>query len=327
MPKERQKLKDVLAALNKKHGAGTVMLVGEDDERTTVDWATSNCYSLDRVMGQGIPKGRIIDIYGQPSGGKSTIAMYLVAQIQKAGGTAAWVDAEFSFTSEYAQKIGVDVGKLIYSQPRTGEEAIDIVVQLVDSGELDIIVVDSTAALVPAKELEGDVTESNVALQARLLSKGLRMITGATSKSKTVVMFISQVRDKIGGFGGFNGPSTDATGGKALKFYSSIRLEVTKKATLKDGEEVVGNKLKVSATKNKVAAPFKVAEIDLYFAKGIDTIGDIMDVSVDKGIVSKSGASYSFGELKLGYGREVARKFLEENPDTFKAIREALLKL
>lgn len=325
MSKEKTSLKEVLAALNKKHGAGTVCLIDEEDERTKVDWASSNCYSLDRVMGQGIPKGRIIDVYGSPSGGKSTIAMYLVAQIQKAGGTAAWIDAEMSFTSEYAEKIGIDTKKLILSQPNSGEEAIDIVESLVSSGAVDIIVVDSTAALVPQKELDGDITDSNVALQARLLSKGLRMITGASAKSKTSIMFISQLRDKIGAMA--FGPTTDSTGGKALKFYSSIRLEVKKIKSIKVGDETVGNRLSINATKNKVAMPFRVAEIDLYFSKGIDTTGDILDVAEDKKIVSKSGASYSFGDIKLGYGRDTARKFLEENPEVLKSIKESLAAL
>lgn len=277
--KDKKTLNELIKEINKQHGENTISFINEDDIRAKVNWISSGCFSIDRVMGGGLPMGRIIEIYGAPSGGKSSMALFIVSQIQKNGGQAAYVDAEFSFTKEYADKIGVDTEKLLLVQPDCGEDALDVVVKLI--GNVDIIVVDSTAALVPKKELEGDITDSTVAVQARLISKGLRMITGVSSKSNTIVVFISQIRDKIGGFGGgFTGPSTDATGGKALKFYSSIRLEVSKIQGIKKGDEVIGNKLRIKATKNKVGMPFRTADIDLYFEKGIDVVGDLFDVAV-----------------------------------------------
>lgn len=325
MKDEELSLKEALKNINKKYGAETIAEVGDNDERAIVEGVSTNCYSLDRVFGEikGMPRGRIIDIYGDPSGGKTTLAMYLVAQIQKNGGKAAWLDAEYAFVSEYAIKVGINTKELLLCQPRTGEEALDIVETLVKTGEMDIIVIDSTAALVPEKELEGEISDSSIAMQARLLSKGLRMITGVASRSKTVIVFISQIRDKIGSF---VGPTTDSTGGRALKFYSSVRLKVDKIKTHKSEEAVIGNRLKIEATKNKVGLPFRVAELDLFFGKGIDVVGDLLDVAVSKGLIDLNGRTYSCGDIKLGTSRDDAKSYLENNSETLNAIKETLNK-
>jgi len=255
-------LKDVFKEINKKYGENTVTFASENDSIGIEVWDT-NCFSLNHVLGNdGLAKGRVYEFYGEPSSGKTTAALFLMAQIQKQGGRAAFIDAEFSFNEDHAKKIGVDVESLVFAQPTCGEEAFDLIERLVHTGEIAIIVVDSTAALVPGKELEGNIEDSNVALQARMISKGLRMITGAVAKTKTIVIFISQVRAKIGSFAG---PSSEASGGNALKFYASVRLEVRKIKTLKEEEKVIGNRLKIIATKNKVASPFGESEVDLFF--------------------------------------------------------------
>jgi len=328
MKGKQESLEETLKSLNKKYGAGSIEAVGEDDERGLVEGIPTECYSLDRIFGcGGLPRGRIIDVYGNESSGKSTMSMYIIGQIQKRGGKAALIDAEFAYSSEYAKKVGVDIKELILSQPATGEEALDMVERLVNTGELDIIVVDSTAALVPAKELEGNISDHNVALQARLLSKGLRMIVGVASRSKTAIVFISQVRNKIGG--AFMGPTTDTTGGKALKFFSSVRLKVEKIKTLKKGVDnaVYGNRLKITATKNKVGLPFKEAEFNLLFEKGVDVVGDVVDCAKKEGILKVTGMTYSFAGEKLGGSRESAIEFLESNKEIFDKIREQLMAL
>lgn len=319
-------LDDTIKGINKKYGAGVLKTVSDKDERGIVEGIPTNCYSLDKIFGcNGFPRGRIVDIYGVESSGKSTLAMYLVGQIQKQGGKAAWIDAEYAFSTEYAEKVGIDTKKLLLSQPTTGEEALDMVEKLVNTGELDIIVIDSTAALVPAKELEGDIADHNVALQARLLSKGLRMITGVASKSKTAIVFISQVRSKIGVF---VGPTTDTTGGKALKFFSSVRLKVSKIKTLKKGTEgvVYGNRLRVEATKNKVGLPFKKAEFDLLFEKGLDVFGDALDCAKKYGIVKVTGLTYSYAGKQIGTSRDKTIKALEEDTKLFDKIKDQLMK-
>ena len=315
-------LSDVLKTVNKKYGAGT-LLYADDDDGLAVEVMPTGCFSLDDVLGiGGIPKGRVIDVYGAPSSGKTALCLHLISQVQKNGGSAAFIDAEFSFSSDYARKLGVDTEKLIFMQPETGEEAFDVIEKLVHTGEVDLIVVDSTAALVPTSELEGEITDHNVALQARLLSKGLRMITGIAAKTKTTIIFISQVRDKIGMF---VGPSTDSTGGKALKFFSSVRLEVNRLKSIEGaGKAIIGNRLKIKAVKNKVAPPFKEAEIELYFESGIDLFVDALEFGEKLDVIAKSGNTYSFNGEKLAVGKEAAANALRSNPELYEEIKKAI---
>jgi len=327
MKGKQESLKDTITSLNKKYGAGSVTTMKDGDERGIVEVIPTNCYSLDRVFGcGGFPRGRIIDIAGNESSGKSTLAMYIVSQVQKNGGKAAWVDAEMCFTTEYAQKLGVDTKNLLLMRPDSGEQALDMVEKLVNTRELDIIVVDSTAALVPEKELKGEISDANIALQARLMSKGLRMITAVASRSKTTIVFISQVRNKIGMF---VGPSTTTTGGKALLFFSSVRLKVEKIKTLKRNSDnaIYGNRLRITAVKNKVGLPGKIAEFNLIFEKGIDVVGDIVDEAKREGIVKVSGLTYSYAGEKLGTGRDVTITYLEDHRDVFEKILEQLMML
>jgi len=318
-------LSEALKEINKKYGNDSLIKVSDLDERIKIDSLSTSCLSLNNVFAcGGMPRGRIIEIFGMPSHGKTTLALFLVAEVQKNGGKAAWIDAEFSFSQNYANKIGVDTKNLFLSQPNTGEMAFDIVESLIKTNEIDIIVIDSTAALVPESELEGEIYDQKIALQARLISKGLRMITGLAAKTKTTIIFISQVRDKIGSF---LGPTKVSGGGNALKFYSSVRLEVTKVKTIKDGDEnVIGNRLKIEAVKNKVGLPFRKTEIDLYFERGIDIIADIFDVGVIKNTINKSGNTYSFKDIKLGVGRENCIDFLN-NKDNEKILKEIVKEL
>lgn len=327
MNKEKKSLKETVKDLNKRYGKNSIATLSDEDVRGKVEGISTNCYSLDKIFGVGgFPRGKIIDIFGQPSSGKSTLALYIVGQIQKKGGTAAWLDSEMAFSSEYSKNVGVDTSKLWLSQPHTGEEALDMVEKLINTEETDIIVIDSTAALVPAKELEGDITDNHVALQARLLSSGLKKITATAFKSKTAIIFISQVRDKLGS--SFIGPSTDSTGGKALKFYSSVRLKVSSIKTLKNKAEVaIGNTLKIEAVKNKIGFPFRKALINLYFQQGIDITGDILDSAYEHGIVKKSGITFYYGEKKLGGSRDKARQFLIDTPEVFEEIKQTLINL
>jgi len=319
-------LKEAIINLNKKHGKDSIKEIGEKDKRGIIESVSTGCYSLDKIFGcGGVPRGRILDIFGQFSSGKSTLAMYIVSMIQKNGGKAAWVDAEFAWSTKYAEQIGVDTEKLLLSQPETCEMALDTVEKLVGTGELDIIVVDSTAALVPAVELENDIEKVTVALQARLLSKGLRMITGVASKSKTIIIFISQTREKIGMF---VGGTQDSTGGKALKFYSSVRLKVSKIKTLKGKNDMVtGSRLRIEATKNKVGLPFRKAEIDLNFGKGINIHADVMDCAVKEGIIKREGIIYNYNDIKLGVGRDKAIAFIENDEKIFEKIKKELIKI
>jgi len=314
-------IKDALNDLNKKHGGGTINYITKGDTRAELNILPTNCFSLNQVFGEGgLPRGRIIDIFGQESSGKSTIAMYLVAQIQKNGGKAAWIDLEYCYLSKYGSKLGIDNSKLILSQPQSGEVALDTVETLVKTGGLDIIVIDSTANLVPQKELDDNIEQASIALQARLLSKGLRKITGISSQSKTVIVFISQLRVKIDSFG--MGPKTESTGGKALKFYSSVRLKVEKVKALKKADVHIGNRLRITGVKNKISFPNRVAEIDLYFEKGIDVIGDIFDVACGEGIVSRSGTTYSYAGEKISVGRDKCVEELEKNKELYEKIRK-----
>lgn len=314
-------LKDVFKTINKKYGEDAVGFAAENKDMEIEVWDT-NCFSLNHVLGNGgLAKGRVYEFFGEPSSGKTTAALFLIAQIQKAGGKAAFLDAEFSFNLDHAAKIGVNTEELIFAQPNSGEEAFELIEKLVHTGEVSIIVVDSTAALVPSRELEGAIEDSNVALQARMISKGLRMITGAVAKTKTIVIFISQVRSKIGSFAG---PSSESSGGNALKFYASVRLDVRKIKGIKDDDKVIGNRLKIVATKNKVAAPFGEAEVDLYFTSGFDLLGEALDYGEVIGAVVRSGNSYIFEGEKIGVGREASKLYLMANNEVYEKLKGAI---
>ena len=296
--------------MQEKFGEGMLMNLG-DVKRVDVESIPTGSISLDIAMGiGGVPRGRIVEIYGPESSGKTTLTLHIVANAQKNGGTAAFVDAEHALDPEYAQKIGVDIKNLLVSQPDTGEQALDIVESLVRSSMVDVIVVDSVAALVPKAEIEGEMGDQHVGRQARLMSQALRKLTAIISRSNTTVIFINQIRMKIGVM--FGNPET-TTGGQALKFYSSVRVEVRRAAQIKKGEDVVGNRVKVKIVKNKVAPPFKTAEFDIMYNEGISLAGDLLDAGVKFEIVKKSGNSLSYGETKLGAGRESAKVFLKEN--------------
>lgn len=309
--------------IQEKFGEGMIMKLG-DVKRVDVETIPTGSISLDIAMGNGgVPRGRIIEIYGPESSGKTTLTLHIIANSQKAGGTAAFVDAEHALDPEYAQKIGVDIKNLLVSQPDTGEQALDIVESLVRSGVVDVIIVDSVAALVPKAEIEGEMGDQHVGRQARLMSQALRKLTAIIARSNATVIFINQIRMKIGVM--FGNPET-TTGGQALKFYSSVRIEVRRSAQIKKGEEIVGNRTKVKIVKNKVAAPFKTAEFDIMYNEGISLVGDILDTGVKYEVLKKSGNSFLFGDEKLGAGRESAKTFLKENPKIadkiFKEIAE-----
>lgn len=314
---------DAIDQIKTKFGDGAIMRFGEA-KRTEVDAVSTGCLSLDIALGvNGVPRGRIIEIFGPESSGKTTLAQHIVAEVQKAGGIAAFVDAEHALDPEYAEKIGVNVKEMLISQPDAGEQALEIVETLVRSNAVDVVVVDSVAALVPQKEIEGDMGDQHMGLQARLMSQALRKLTGIVSKTKTIVIFINQIRMKIGVF--FGNPET-TTGGTALKFYSSIRIEVRRSAQIKQGEKIIGNRVKTKIVKNKVAAPFRTCEFDIMYNEGISVSGDILDTGVETKVISKSGNSYSFGDIKLGVGRENAKRFLKADPKLMKEIRKAILK-
>jgi recombination protein RecA len=289
-----------------------------------VEAVSTGCLSLDLALGVGgVPRGRIIEIYGPESSGKTTLAQHIVAEVQKLGGLAAYVDAEHALDPEYAQKIGVNIDELFISQPDNGEQALEIVETLVRSNAVDVIVVDSVAALTPKAEIEGDMGDSHMGLQARLMSQALRKLAGIVNKSKTTIIFINQIRMKIGVM--FGNPET-TTGGNALKFYASIRIEIRRNAQIKQGDKIIGNRTKVKIVKNKVAPPFRTCEFDIMYNEGISIAGDLLDIGVPSGAVGKSGNSYSFGEEKLGLGREAAKSYLKEHPKTMKAIRKEIEK-
>lgn len=308
--------------IKQKFGDGAIMKFGEA-KKTDVDAVSSGCLSLDLALGiNGVPRGRIIEVFGPESSGKTTLAQHVIAEVQKLGGIAAFIDAEHALDPDYAQKIGINIKDLLISQPDTGEQALEILETLVRSNAVDVIVVDSVAALVPQKEIEGDMGDSHMGLQARLMSQALRKLTGTISKSKTIVIFINQIRQKIGVF--FGNPET-TTGGNALKFYSSIRIEIRRSAQIKQGDKIIGNRVKCKVVKNKVAAPFKTCEFDIMYNEGISVAGDILDVGVAQGSVNKSGNSYSFGEIKLGVGRENAKRFLRADKKLLKEIRKKIM--
>ncbi len=318
----KQKLKAAESAIEQikeKFGDGAIMTFGEG-HRMQVESVPTGCLSLDIALGVGgVPRGRVIEVYGPEASGKTTLAQHIVAEVQKLGGIAAFVDAEHALDPDYAKKIGVKVDELLISQPDTGEQALDIVETLVRSNAVDVIVVDSVAALVPKAEIEGDMGDSHMGLQARLMSQALRKLTAIISKSKTVLIFINQTRMKIGVF--FGNPET-TTGGMALKFYSSIRVEVRRAAQIKMGDKIIGNRVKVKIVKNKVAPPFRTTEFDIMYNEGISLAGDLLDTGVLYKIVDKKGNTYSFAGEKLGTGREATKAFLKQNPKLMAAIRK-----
>jgi len=317
-------IKNALAQIEKNYGQGTIMKLG-DKPSVKVDTISTGAISMDKALGGGIPKGRIIEIYGPESSGKTTLALHTIAEAQKAGGTAAFIDAEHALDPEYASRIGVNTGELLISQPDNGEQALEIVETLTRSGAVDIIVIDSVAALTPKAEIEGMMGDSHMGLQARLMSQALRKLTSIISKTGTTVIFLNQLRMKIGVM--FGNPET-TTGGNALKFYSSVRLDIraTDKitGTSEDGKEIMGRRVRVKVVKNKIAPPFKQAEFDIMFNEGISVEGDLLDTAVVKNVVNKSGAFYSFGSNKMGQGRENAKKFLKENRTIFEDIKTSL---
>ena len=314
-----------ISQIDRQFGKGSVMRLGDKGEVVDVEVIKTGSIGLDIALGVGgIPRGRIIEIFGPESSGKTTLALHIIAEAQKTGGIAAFIDAEHAMDPAYARALGVKTDDLLVSQPDTGEQALEITETLVRSGALDVIVVDSVAALVPRAEIEGEMGDSQMGLQARLMSQAMRKLTGAISKSKSVVIFINQIRMKIGVM--FGNPET-TTGGNALKFYTSIRMDIRRIGAIKDGQDVVGNRTKVKVVKNKVAAPFKLAEFDISYGKGISKSGELIDMGVELGIVEKSGTWYSFGEERIGQGRENVKKFLEEesNQDILEKI-EALVR-
>jgi recombination protein RecA len=326
MPDERtEKTRAIdlaLSQIEKQFGKGSIMRLGAWDLTTGMEAISSGSLSLDVALGVGgYPRGRVIEIFGPESSGKTTLSLHAIAETQKNGGTAAFVDAEHALDAIYARKLGVDIDNLLVSQPDSGEQALEITEVLIRSGAIDIVVVDSVAALVPRAELEGEMGEAQMGLQARLMSQALRKLTGIVSKSKTTLIFINQIREKIGVM--FGNPET-TTGGRALKFYSSVRVDVRRIASIKDGDAVVGNRTKAKVVKNKVAPPFREAEFDILYGEGISKEGDILDLAVEKNIVDKSGAWFSFQGERLGQGRDNARQFLKEHHDYRGRIELAL---
>ena len=312
-----------LSGLEKQFGKGSIMRLGSKDV-VPIAVISTGSISFDAALGVGgVPRGRVIEIFGPESSGKTTITLQIIAEAQKAGGLAAFVDAEHALDPQYAQKLGVDIDNLLVSQPDYGKQALEIVEALVRSNAIDVLVVDSVAALVPKAELDGEMGDSHMGLQARLMSQALRKLTGTVSKSRTCLIFINQIRDKIGVM--FGNPET-TTGGKALKFYSSVRIDIRRIGAVKDGDSVVGSRTKVKIVKNKVAAPFRDAEFDILYGEGISREGDVLDLAFLHNIVDKSGAWYSYQGERIGQGRENAKQFLKENPEVFKSIEERVRK-
>ncbi|MDD3395669.1 MAG: recombinase RecA [Acidaminococcaceae bacterium] len=316
---DKQKAIDMaMKQIEKDFGKGSIMKLGEAGAKMNIETIPTGALSLDVALGVGgIPRGRVIEIYGPESSGKTTVALHMIAEAQKMGGYAAFIDAEHALDPEYARHLGVDVDNLLISQPDNGEQALEICDALVRSGAIDIVVIDSVAALVPRAEIEGEMGDAHVGLQARLMSQALRKLTGILSKSKTAAVFINQIREKVGVM--FGSPET-TTGGRALKFYSTIRLDVRRIETLKNGNEMIGNRTRVKVVKNKIAPPFKQAEFDIMYGEGISHEGCLVDIAVEYNIINKSGAWFSYGDERIGQGRENAKDFLRKNPDTAKEI-------
>ena len=317
--KKKAKALDLaMAQIDRQFGKGSIMRLGSDHVRIQENVISTGCLSLDVALGVGgVPRGRVIEIFGPEASGKTTLALHIVAEAQQGKGYAAFIDVEHALDPEYAKRLGVNIDELLVSQPDSGEQALEITETLVRSGVLDVIVIDSVAALVPRAELEGEMGDSHVGLQARLMSQALRKLTGTVSRSNTTVIFVNQIREKIGVM--FGNPET-TPGGRALKFYSSIRMDIRRIATLKDGSEIVGNRARVRVIKNKVAPPFKDSEFDIMYGKGISKEGDILDLAVKGDIVEKTGAWFSYGEMKIGHGRENAKQHLIENQDILDEI-------
>ena len=320
LEEKKKALNLAIAQIEKSYGRGAIMKMGPDAPRVRVECISTGAINLDAAIGVGgIPRGRITEIYGPESSGKTTLCLHVVANAQKAGGTAAFIDAEHALDIEYAAKLGVDIEKLLISQPDTGEQALEICEILVRSGAVDVIVVDSVAALVPKAEIEGEMGDSHMGLQARLMSQALRKLTGAISRSKVSLVFINQLREKIGVM--FGNPET-TTGGKALKFYASVRLDIRRIGPVKEKEEIIGSHVRVKVVKNKVAPPFKQAEFDIMYAEGISHTSLLVDIGAESGIIEKSGAWYSYGTQRIGQGRENAKLFLKDNPVVMAEIEE-----
>ena len=320
---EREKIKAVdlaVGQIEKQFGKGSIMRLGQKGAIQPIDAIPTGAISIDFALGVGgVPRGRVVEIFGPESSGKTTLSLQVIAEAQKLGGMAAFVDAEHALDAAYAQRLGVDIDNLLVSQPDNGEQALEIVEVLIRSNGVDVVVVDSVAALVPKAEIEGEMGEAQMGLQARLMSQALRKLTGAVSKSKTCLIFINQLREKIGVM--FGNPET-TTGGRALKFYSSVRMDIRRIASIKDGDVVVGGRTRVKVVKNKVAPPFREAEFDVMYGEGISRTGDLLDLAVDKRIVEKSGAWFAYGGERLGQGRENAKQFLKENPDICRTIED-----
>ncbi len=311
-------LESALAQIEKQYGKGSVMKLGDTAAHMNIETVPTGSISLDIALGLGgVPKGRIIEIYGPESSGKTTVALHMVAEVQKRGGIAGFIDAEHALDPVYAKNIGVDIDNLYISQPDNGEQALEITETMVRSGAVDIIIVDSVAALVPKAEIDGDMGDSHVGLQARLMSQALRKLTAVISKSNCIVIFINQLREKVGVM--FGNPET-TTGGRALKFYSSIRLDVRRIESLKQGGDIIGNRTRIKVVKNKIAPPFKEAEFDIMFGQGISREGDVLDLAANENIIIKSGAWYAYNDAKIGQGRENAKLFLKDNPDIFAEV-------
>ena len=320
---DRERLKAIEMAvgqIEKQFGKGSIMRLGQKDAAYMIPAISTGAVSLDYALGiGGVPRGRVIEIFGPESSGKTTLALQVIAQAQKLGGMAAFVDAEHALDSQYAVKLGVELENLLVSQPDNGEQALEIVEVLVRSGAVDVVVVDSVAALVPRAEIEGEMGEAQMGLQARLMSQALRKLTGIVSKSKTSLIFINQLREKIGVM--FGNPET-TTGGRALKFYASVRIDIRRIGAIKDGDQVVGGRTRVKVVKNKVAPPFREAEFDVMYGEGISKEGDLLDLAVDRKIVEKSGTWFAFGGERLGQGRENVKQFMKENPEITRAIED-----
>lgn len=315
-------LENAIKQITKDFGEGSIMKLGEN-KSMNIEVISTGSINLDAALGLGgVPKGRIIEIYGAESSGKTTIALHIIAESQKKGGIAAFIDAEHALDPVYAKALGVDIDELLISQPDYGEQALEIVDSLVQSSAIDVIVVDSVAALVPKAEIDGEMSDQQMGLQARLMSKALRKLTGTLNKSKTTIIFINQIRDKIGGFG--FGPQTTTTGGKALKFYASVRLEIKRVGSVKQGDDIIGNEVVVKVTKNKIAPPFKEAAFQIMYGKGISRVGEILDASIKANIVSKSGAWFSYGDIRLGQGKENVKARLEKEEDLLEKIYSEL---
>ena len=317
--KERSKALDIaVGQIEKQFGKGSIMRLGASGLITPMDVISTGAISIDHALGiGGVPRGRVVEIFGPESSGKTTLALQVIAQAQKAGGMAAFVDAEHALDAQYAQQLGLDIDNLLVSQPDHGEQALEIVEVLIRSGGVDVVVVDSVAALVPKSEIDGEMGEAQMGLQARLMSQALRKLTGVVSKSKTTLIFINQLREKIGVM--FGNPET-TTGGRALKFYSSVRIDIRRIASIKDGDQIVGGRTRVKIVKNKVAPPFRSAEFDIMYGQGISREGDLLDLAVDQRIIDKSGAWFSYAGERLGQGRENVKQYLKEHPE----IRDAI---